>query len=55
MPREERDSDRYEARMEFWKTVVAPVACGLESFIWKAVWFALMVKVLFYILERTTF
>jgi hypothetical protein len=41
--------------MEYWKSVVMPTARGLERFLWKAAWFALMVKVLFYILERTTF
>jgi hypothetical protein len=40
--------------MQFWKTVVLPSARGLESFLWKALWFAFFVTVVFYILERAS-
>jgi len=35
-------------RAEFWKTIIVPTAKGLEGFLWRVAWFAVLIKILFY-------
>ena len=42
--RERRSDDR----AEFWKTIIVPTAKGLEGFLWRVAWFAVLIKLMLY-------
>ena len=35
-------------RERVWRNIVVPTAIGVEGFLWRVAWFALLVKVLFF-------
>ncbi len=41
-------STRHPDRDEYWKSRVVPTAKGLEGFVWRVAWFAVLIKILFF-------
>ena len=42
------DAPHTRSRDEFWKSFVVPTAQGLEGFLWRVAWFAVLIKILFF-------
>lgn len=39
---------RSKDREEYWQNIVVPAAKGLEAFLWRVAWFAVLIKILFF-------
>ena len=40
---------RTKDREQYWQNVVIPTAKGLEAFAWRVAWFAVLIKILFFV------